>query len=703
MQLPVINVELHTKRNFTLELSETPEVLEAFQKFVKEQTGFLYMQSLWGEIKTQWDLFCKQQTFIEQPEVILEPTTLQETQEEFIPLKVERHNLIFNGASVRNQKVRLVDRVDIDKDENGKPTGESGYTRWLDDNSADISNWLQSIRNTFEDSEYILEPIPLDQPLSIIVDWLPLQEFEKTDSPTLNKAGELRVYKKKDLKLSGRRALGTSRSAGSPRAFNSVEEMDVTRTDFFYVPYIAEKTPDFPYTDSEGNSIKVTKIDMVKGTEKVPNHRWSNCLIQNIDRTVTYFNYRTLKRKNKVEKKDPKAFKQRTGFEGFRAQMLNGGYSEIFTTQIRKLRPDGSILAINGVSVVEEKKSRFRIACIKIDADSLVSTERGLSQAVTGSQYNQTVEKTNDVWLDIRQEDHTWKPFLIGRAHFSHMAGVYVVEECSTLVDNYKVTVRDKAKHILGLMKQPEDKTEVIQDFCKKFQPCHLIYQNDILYTKNSKGDLNPLYKRVISTYVPVVYLQHNPEAKKLLRQYDEVTVQCQKWLQRNHSKWFDLPKPKKAVSAKKRNNAVYSLDNRIRFMAKQTVRWGNPIFTDTEGNPPVTLEVIENIIGSAVVGQLDVAGINWLKSRHQILQLFTKLQFGEEFWDSCTPVMQSEFIKAQAGAFRVKTPDDLFSPANIGLAGDKLKGTPPQEAWFRLIEAFYSAVGVKIKYTKVN
>jgi hypothetical protein len=54
--------------------------------------------------------------------------------------------------------------------------------------------------------------------------------------------------------------------------------------------------------------------------------------------------------------------------------------------------------------------------------------------------------------------------------------------------------------------------------------------------------------------------------------------------------------------------------------------------------------------------------------------------------------------MQTLAPTIKVQTPDDLFSPAALGLQGSG--STPPSDIWFRLIEQFYKAFGIGISYT---
>ena len=694
MTLPTFTSEA-TKNDITLGLASDPDLLQEFQNFCKNNLGFLYGQLKSPEVRQQWDLFL---ALKEVKTEKIEAPALIEVDDE---IGVELHNIIFNGVSVRDQQVRRSDGIHKD-----------GYLNWLEQQKENIENWLQSIRDepTFQDTAYLKQEIPKNEPLYIRVDWLPKVEYVATDRPTLNSKNELRVSKKQTLVIRGKSAQNSnSRKSSSPLDFNATEQISVFNQDFFYLPYEPQYTPEFDYQDKEGNSIKVTKIEMVLGKKEVPNHLWSSCLIQSADRKTTYFSFQTLKKQSDEKSKKEKHFISRDGFQGFQAQMHSGGYSDKFTTYLNKMRPDGTPLTQNGAVVIRKCDVRFRIASVKLNCDSIEVTERGLSHAGTGSQYNQSVDKTNNVWLDVRDKEGVWgaESYLIGRAHFSSMAPTHMVEECSTIVDNYKIVVKTKAKHILSLMADSSDRTPEIQKECRKFKPCTLIYQNGVLYTSRNSGknaygheELKPLYKRTVRNYTPVVFLQRNPDSVKILHQYQDVFKHCDKWLYKNHEQWLDIKDISARKSKKKSATDKYVIDNHLQWMAKQVCRWGYPVFTDTEIQQRVTEDVVYTILGSATVGVLDITGHNWSKCRYDLLKLFAKLYLGESYWESLTDKQKVADINKLKLQFKVDNPNDLFSPSKMGLAGDKFTNSPPHPTWFRLIEFFFKAVGVGISYT---
>jgi hypothetical protein len=396
---------------------------------------------------------------------------------------------------------------------------------------------------------------------------------------------------------------------------------------------------------------------------------------------------------------EEKKYKTRTGFEGFQAQMLDGGYSDPFVALIHKLRPDGSLLTQNGKSVVQETVCRFRIAAIQHTKDTMQSTARGLSHADTGSEYNNSVDKTNRVWLDMRLANGTWSlnSILLGKAHFSSMGAVYKCEDYDSRVDEDKSTVSQKGKHILRLLADPVDKTPQIQDACRAFSACDLRYQNDVLGSVNSRGDFNPMFKRVIHTYTPIVELQTNPDCLLLLKDYAEITAKCKKWLQKNHTTWLSLETPKYKKSNTKSKHDIYKLEDHIDFMAKQTIRWGNPVFTDTENLQPVSLETIKEYLKGIVVGELgDITKQTWLELNHVLLRLYTQQLVGVEIWDSLSDSQKKDMVKRTRPTFNVKEVNHLFSPARLKLIGD----IQPHSTWFRLIEQFYQAFGIGLTYS---
>ena len=428
-------------------LVDFPDIDAEFSDYCKQNTNFSYKQATNLVAKEQWLAFVATKQVVVEPEpvpetkivVVAKKTIIQE--EIVIPLEEDdekiliRHQLVYNGQSVRDQKVRLQDRIDVEYDAEGNPTGEDGYTRWLA--SQPIERWLQSVRDEYEHSEYISNPIPFDKPLLVKVNWLPKVEYVSTETPTLNNKGELRVSKKQTLIIRGKAAQNSnSRKSSSPLDFNAQEQTDIYNQDLFYPPYIPSKS-DGKYTMEDGQEIDVVRIEMVLGTELVPNHLWSSCSIQSYDAatktTTTHFSWTKAPRKDQPEK-EAKQFPKRNGFEGFQAIMRDGGFSDPFTTHLYKLRPDGVPMTLNGKSVVHESVVRFRIATAQLTHDKVENTKDGLrstfkgsSDTAKGAQYNKSVDKTNRIWLDIYNKDGSWsgKPILLGNAHFSSMEPIY--------------------------------------------------------------------------------------------------------------------------------------------------------------------------------------------------------------------------------------------------------------------------------------
>lgn len=669
-------------------LKEYPELADEFFDFYKANMGFTVNVSNDTAAKQQWLYFVESKK--PQVEIVDEPQPLSSTVEDVIvPLQDDNtlveHRLVFNGQDVRDQKVRQADHIDPE-----------AYTNWLSEQP--ITEWLQSINKEFE----LQNPIPLDTPLLIKVDWLPKVVYNPADHPTLNNKNELRVSKKETLVIRGRAALNTnSRKSSSPLEYNATEKQEVFNQELFYLPYVPEHTA-AKYTTEDGVDIDVTRIEMVLADKPVANHLWSFCSIQSYDPTTAKYTTHFLSRTEKpqhVEKQEPK-YKVRNGFEGFQAQMFNGGYSDSFVALIHKLRPDGSLLTQNGKSVVQETVCRFRIAAVQHTKDTMQSTARGLSHADTGSQYNNSVDKTNRVWMDIRLKDGSWSPesILLGKAHFSSMGAVYKCEDYDSRVDNYKTIVRQKGKHILRLLADPLDKTREIQAACRAFAACDLRYQNDVLGSVNGRGDFNPLYRRVIHTYTPIVELQTNPDCLLLLKDYNEIITRCHKWLQKNHAEWLQLETPSHKKSGVKQNRDKYTVEDHIKFMAKQTVRCGSPVFKDSKNLQPVSLPIMQEYLKGIVVGVLgDTTKQTWLGLRHILLRLYTQLLVGQDVWDSLTEAQQKDMLKRTHDNFKLQEVQDLFNPAKLGLLVDN----QPHPTWFRLLESFYKAFDIQIKYTQ--
>ena len=669
-------------------LKEYPELADEFFDFYKANMGFTVNVSNDTAAKQQWLYFVESK----QPTPITvepEPTLSSTVENVVVPLQDDNtlveHRFVFNGQDVRDQKVRQVDHIDPE-----------GYTKWLE--TQPVTQWLQSINKEFD----LQNPIPLDQPLLIKVDWLPKVIYNPAEKPTLNNKNELRVSKKETLVIRGRSALNSnSRKSSSPLDYNATEKQEIYNQDLFYLPYVPEHTA-AKYTTEDGQDIDVTRIEMVLAAQPVPNHLWSFCSIQSYDpmttKYTTYFTSRTEKPQH-VEKKEPK-YKVRNGFEGFTAQMFNGGYSDSFVCLLHKLRPDGSLLTQKGKSIVQETVCRFRIAAVQHTKDQMQSTTRGLSHADTGSQYNNSVDKTNRVWLDIRLKDGTWssESILLGKAHFSSMGAVYKCEDYDSRVDNYKTIVRQKGKHILRLLADPIDKTREIQAACRAFTACDLRYQNGVLGSVNGRGEFNPMFRRLIHTYTPIVELQANPDCLLLLKDYNAIVTRCHKWLQKNHSEWLQLEPPKTKKSGVKSSRDKYTTEDHIKFMAKQTVRCGSPVFKDSKNLQPVTLDVIYEYLKGIVVGVLgDTTKQTWLGVRNALLRLYTQKLVTEETWDALSPLQQKDILKRTAPTFNVTEVQDLFNPSKLGLLVDN----QPHPTWFRLLECFYKAFNIEIKYTE--
>lgn len=693
LELPVIDFPVDTdkgsKKLILLGLTNYQDIAQEFFDFYKANMGFGVGTSNDTAAKQQWLYFVESK----QPVPVIvepEPTFSSTVSDVIVPLQDDNtlveHRFVFNGQDVRDQKVRQADHIDPE-----------AYKNWLE--TQFVTEWLQSINKEFD----LQNPIPLDIPLLIKVDWLPKVIYNPAEKPTLNQKNELRVSKKETLVIRGRAALNSnSRKSSSPLDYNATEKQEIYNQDLFYLPYIPSVTPDFDYTTEDGQNIKVDRIEMVLADKPIPNHLWSFCSIQSYDPTTTkyttYFTSRTEKPQH-VEKQEPK-YKVRNGFEGFTAQMFNGGYSDSFVALIHKLRPDGSLLTKHGKSVVQETVCRFRIAAIQHTKDTMQSTARGLSHADTGSQYNNAVDKSNRVWLDLRLPDGSWstESILLGKAHFASMGAVYKCEDYDSRVDNYKSVVRQKGKHILRLLADPLDKTREIQSACKAFAACDLRYQNGVLGSVNGRGEFNPMFRRVIDTYTPIVELQTNPDCLLLLKDYNAIVERCHKWLQKNHTEWLQLETPKTRKSGVKQNRDKYTVEDHIKFMAKQTVRCGSPVFKDSKNLQPVSLAVVQEYLKGIVVGVLgDTTKQTWLELRHVLLRLYTQKLLTEETWECLTPNQQKDMLKRTNPTFKVEEVQDLFNPARLGLLIDN----QPHPTWFRLLESFYKAFDIEIKYTQ--
>jgi hypothetical protein len=209
---------------------------------------------------------------------------------------------------------------------------------------------------------------------------------------------------------------------------------------------------------------------------------------------------------------------------------ISGGFlfSDHFLTQVTK----------DERNIVQEVKVRVRI-----------------SHSDTVAHYNGSVDRTNRVWLDIRNPDGTsWStaPLLLGKAYLSSMVEDYDYKDYDSRVDSYKTIVRNKGKNILALMRGTEDKKTKIEEACLKFtgfKDYSLRYQNNLLGYVNSKGEFKPMFCRYIKTYVPVVGLQPDPEAIRVCKQWEDITKHCQKWLQKNYADWLVIEPPKQTKS----------------------------------------------------------------------------------------------------------------------------------------------------------
>jgi hypothetical protein len=63
--------------------------------------------------------------------------------------------------------------------------------------------------------------------------------------------------------------------------------------------------------------------------------------------------------------------------------------------------------------------------------------------------------------------------------------------------------------------------------------------------------------------------------------------------------------------------------------MAKQTTRWGSPVFTDTSTKQSVTTDIIHKQLTGIVMGVLgDIEQKVWLSLRYKMLGLFAELYY---------------------------------------------------------------------------
>ena len=169
--------------------------------------------------------------------------------------------------------------------------------------------------------------------------------------------------------------------------------------------------------------------------------------------------------------------------------------SRSFYTYLHKLK-DGEIIA-------QKAWVRFR-----------------MSHIGTGSQYKGSGDEAYSISLEIRNSDCSWsnaKLVVIGNAHFSSMVPIYEAAEWDNFVDNNKITVKQRGKHILDLMCKPENKVKEIEKACLSFDLCKLEYKNGVLSSVNSRGERKPLFHRVVGEYTSIFEVQFNEEAKILL------------------------------------------------------------------------------------------------------------------------------------------------------------------------------------------
>lgn len=320
--------------------------------------------------------------------------------------------------------------------------------------------------------------------------------------------------------------------------------------------------------------------------------------------------------------------------------MSNDDYlSETFDTPFYKLD-------IDGTKSIEKEVVRFRISRIDRRAHD-----------------NGSVGKSNLVCLEFRNSQFSWTNSLpLGNAHYCGMDTIYDVEDFDAIVYDQKTEVRQHGKHILALMRGSENKVREIEKACSAFAYCSLVYENNILSFVNSKGEHKHIFRQV-EAYTPIIKLQ-NREKVTELKEYDKVVERCIKWLVKYKEEWLDTS-PKQKKSDVKRSRDHYTLADSIDFMAKQTIKWGNPVFIDTTEKQSVTIDVIKQ-----------------------------KLRVGIRVWSSLSDIQRKEALSN----ININQPYDLFNPKLMGFA-DSSKELP-QPIWFRIIEAFYKAVGVCLIYT---
>lgn len=686
------------------------EAYTAFKAFVLEKTKFPISVATNQQALEAWQEFAATQTMQLVVAVETTPETIEEKVVVVPTITVDGveiqlvHNLIFNGANIRDTKRKLADRID-----------REGYTNWLAEQP--VQKWLASIKAEFEDPAKCENPIPLDQPLLINVEWLPVETYHTIDNPSIRKDGVIKTYKTVQQVVSGKKA--TLLADGS-MGKNSTEKESIYNQEFFYTPHIEEKT-DGVITDEQGVTKSVVYLTMVAGTVEQPNHRWSSCLIQSLDRKTTYFNWQK-KKAQSVENTREKHHRARTGFEDFQAQMLNGGYSDIFSLLLYKHNPDGTVVTstTGGKPIVQRVTCRFRIAAHHLTKDAMQSTDTGLSHVDTYDQKNSAVDKSNRVWLDLRGTDGTWSvanSLLIGKGHFAGVNAEYDYKDYDSRVSREKTNTRHLGKDILALLKTNTPTTEKdIRALCAEFQHADLRYSNDILFyvrvlqlpARDNKGNIirgeyttvqeeYPIFKRYIKTHTVVSMLQENHAVEHYFYQWEALCKQAEKWLQKNVTQWLVMDAPIKPKTYKKKKVETYCMNRKLPFMAKQTVRWGSPVFTDTATKQVVTKEVIEEQLKGIVLGVLgDLDPKVWFSLKSKLIR-FVASQKNPK-WDSMSDDECKEYLNILAPTIKVTTPDDLFNPAAFGLQGSG--ETPPSDIWFRLIEQFYKAFGVGLVYT---
>jgi len=612
------------------------------------------------------------------------------------------HNLIFNGANMRDVKRKLADRID-----------REGYTNWLDEQP--IQKWLGSVKEAFE-SEHTLQPIPLDQPLFINIEWLPAVTYEPVTTTNIRKDGVIKTYQETKSVVNGKKA--TLLSDGE-LAKNATEKESIYNQEFFYTPYVEERT-DGTVTE-QGFERPVVYLSMRKGTVEQPNHLWSTCLIQSLDRKITYFSWTKKKSQANTPQRE-KHHKIRTGFEDFQAQMLNGGYSDIFSVLLYKYNPDGTVVTncVGGKPIVQRVICRFRIAAHHLTKDGMQSTDTGLSHVDTYDQKNGAVDKSNRVWLDLRGADGTWSvadSITIGKGHFAGVNAEYDYKDFDSRVSREKTDTRHLGKHILALLKDNSPTTENdIREACSEFQHADLRFTNDVLFyvrvlqlpARDDKENIirgvyttveeeYPIFKRYIKTHTVVSMLQENHSVEHYFYEWESVCKQGEKWLQKNVTEWLVLDRPVEKKTYKKKKVDSYCMNRKLPFMAKQTVRWGSPVFTDTSNKQAVTKDIIEEQLKGIVLGVLgDLDPKVWFSLKSKLVRFVAEQKNPK--WAILSDEDRREYLNILAPTIKVKTPDDLFNPAAFGLQGSG--DTPPSDIWFHLLEQFYKAFGIGLTYT---